>query len=209
MNTSRSGSGTTTQIDLLRHGECEGGEIFRGSTDVALSPEGLARMQRHADTVNEEWESIFTSPLIRCRHFAETIADKLNVPISVDERLREMHFGEWEGQVVTDIFQNDRERMSAWGKDPESNPPPGGEPLNEVHQRVSAFLSDIQETQKGRKVLVVTHGGVIRVALSQVLSMPLIALNKFEVPYACVSRVAHFQSPSRETLKLLAHNWVS
>ena len=55
---------TTTLVDLLRHGECEGGPIFRGSLDVALSEAGLARMQAQADA-QPGWQHVIASPLRR------------------------------------------------------------------------------------------------------------------------------------------------
>ena len=69
-----------TCIDFLRHGECEGGEIFRGSgSDVALTNKGWQQMR---DSVQDMacWDSIITSPLQRCRRFASEQSGRLAIP---------------------------------------------------------------------------------------------------------------------------------
>ncbi len=59
-------------VDLLRHGACAGGEIYRGRSDVALSELGLKQMQ--AAVLGLHWQSIISSPLQRCDKFAQGLA---------------------------------------------------------------------------------------------------------------------------------------
>ncbi len=61
-------STVTTTIDLLRHGACEGGEIFRGSSDVALSEQGWQQMRAAIADETAPWQAVVSSSLQRCAH---------------------------------------------------------------------------------------------------------------------------------------------
>lgn len=86
-----------TRIDLLRHGETAGGSRYRGSIDDALTPLGWAAMRA---ALGEEcgWNRIVSSPLRRCADFARDLARRHGLPLDIDARLREIHFGDWEGE---------------------------------------------------------------------------------------------------------------
>ena len=90
---------TPTTIDLIRHGEPVGGSKYRGQTDDPLSEKGWAQM-RAALVGHQPWEVVVTSPLVRCRAFAEELAARLALPLEVDARLMEIGFGEWEGRTA-------------------------------------------------------------------------------------------------------------
>lgn len=197
----------TTYVDILRHGECEGGRIFRGLTDVSLTPAGFNNMQTVCAHAQRDWDVIISSPLKRCRHFAEHLSAQKGIELSIDAHLREIHFGEWDGKELDAIWQHDYDRISAWIKDPVSTTPPGGEALGAVQQRISAVYLRIIEEFKGKKILMVAHGGVIRVLLGYVLQMPLSAVNSLDVPYACLSRFAVFHHAYGEQTTLQAHNY--
>ena len=193
-----------TRIDLLRHGECEGGQIFRGHNEVPLSANGL--MQMHKAIVNAgPWSHIVSSPLRRCRIFAEQLS---SAPVEFDERLREVGFGVWEGQLVDDVWRTDTDTITAWNLDPTSAPPVGGEPLTEVATRVMACFQELVQRHRGGRLLLVTHGGVIRVLLSQLLAMPLSCAGRIHVPYAALSTVVVYHQEKGEQIKLHGHNWM-
>jgi alpha-ribazole phosphatase len=89
-----------TCIDFLRHGECEGGEIFRGSgSDVALTDKGWQQMRGSVQELSG-WDSIITSPLQRCRRFATEQSERLSIPLTENTNWREIHFGDWEGRLI-------------------------------------------------------------------------------------------------------------
>ena len=198
----------TTTVDLLRHAECEGGPIFRGSTDVALAPAGWDRLRRVA-AVQPAWQYIVTSPLRRCCAFAEELAGQRQLPLQVDPRLREMSFGRWEGRPVAEVWDDDFDAASAWMNDPESHAPPDGEPLDAVRKRALAAFNDALVAARGQHVLLVAHGGLNRILLGALLSMPGAALHRLETPYACLTRlcVTHAADGSDgDMLRLVAHN---
>jgi alpha-ribazole phosphatase len=198
-----------TRIDLLRHGECEGGHRFRGHNDVPLTSLGLAQMQK-ASARAAPWNRVVSSPLQRCRVFADTLAGSMDV--SVDPRLMEIGFGDWEGRPVEEVWRTDSTVISAWSRDPTSVTPPGGEPLVQVAERVMSCFTELLALHRGQKLLLVTHGGVIRVLLSQILGMPLSCATRLHVPFATLASVAVYQSddrPGGDLIKLLGHNWAS
>lgn len=196
---------STTRIDLLRHGVCAGGNIFRGRCDVALAPDGLAQMQRVADQCRE-WSVIVTSPLQRCAQFAMALAQSRAVECLEDERLREMDFGDWEGRDIAAVWRDDQARVQAWTQDPSASDPPNGESLSSVARRITACLDDLLRDYRGQHLLLVTHGGVMRVAVGQVLGMPLSHLNRLDVPYACLSTLMVYGNGTAQITQISGHN---
>lgn len=198
-----------TQIDLLRHGECEGGAIFRGSTNTPLLAAGFSRMQRVCQSYRGRWDCVVSSPLQRCCSFAEHLTSQHGLPLQIDERLREMSFGDWENQTTERVWRNDQTRYSAWMTDPAQCSPPNGESLTDLMDRVDQSFQAILDEHRGKKLLLVTHGGVVRVLLARALDIPLARINTFDVPYACVSRILVLHDNDGDRTRLIAHNFGS
>lgn len=177
-----------TLIDLIRHGEPEGGRMFRGVTDHPLSERGWAQM-RLATAGEAGWEAVITSPLIRCTEFAEALADARGLSLERLPGLREMDFGAWDGRTASDILANGPGDLSAFWADPERAQAPEGEALADFRERVVTAWEHLLERYSGRHVLVVGHGGAIRITLAHVLGMPLANLFRMEVPYAGRTRI--------------------
>lgn len=198
---------TLTQFDFLRHGECEGGNIFRGSTDVSLTPSGKAAMHRSCEEVREPWDQIISSPLLRCRNFAEEFAQQQKLPLHIDQRIAEISFGDWEGRLRNDIWQHETAHILAWMENPADNTPPGGEPLTQVAERGLAFFNEASTQHRAQRILVIAHGGMIRVLLASLLNMPLRCASQFDVPFASVSRINIYEKDKSRLVKLSAHNF--
>lgn len=183
-----------TRVDLLRHGACEGGEIYRGSTDVPLSSNGKEQMHSAFATLTE-LDAVVTSPLQRCLSFASICSDSLDVPLEVVPGFREMHFGDWEGRELKTVWSEDQARVSAFYSDPENNPPPNGESIPDAQKRAVDAWQSLMKARQGENVLVVCHGGLIRLLMCHLLNMPLSAISQMHVPYASLTR---FQIYHRE-----------
>ncbi|WP_086932323.1 histidine phosphatase family protein [Agarilytica rhodophyticola] len=196
-----------TQLYILRHGECEGGNIFRGSTDVALLEKGMANMNSACKQSNVVWDVIVSSPLIRCHEFAKAKSQELSRPLVVDERLREMFFGSWEGKLMEDVWREQYDSITAWMKNPEAADPPNGEPLAEVFERVEVCYQQLLAAHRGKKILLVTHGGIVRALLTFLLGMPRSKIQAFDVPYASLSQVSVYHMEHGDRVKLTAHNF--
>ena len=158
-------------LDLLRHGETELGGGLRGSLDDALTPLGWEQM-RAAVQGQGPWERIVSSPLQRCALFAQELAGQLALPVTFDRDLQELHFGEWDGQSAAALMQTDEQALGLFWANPYSFTPPQGEPVLGFSQRVLAAVTRLQQAHAGERVLVVCHGGVMKLLLAQARGLP-------------------------------------
>jgi alpha-ribazole phosphatase len=176
------------QLLLLRHGEVDGGRCLFGQTDVPLTAHGWGQMQAAADGAGP-WDGVVSSPLSRCADFAAAVARERDLPVIFDTRLREIDFGEWEGAPIAELMQRSDGALSRFWQDPERHPPPGGEHLAAFCSRVGDAWDALVESPVGERVLIVTHGGVIRALFSRLLARPCNRLLDFDVPHAGIYRV--------------------
>jgi alpha-ribazole phosphatase len=194
-----------TTIDLLRHGACQGGEIYRGRTDVQLSAEGWQQMEQ-AVSAATDWQRIVTSPLLRCREFAEYCAGRFKLPLQVDAALQEMDFGEWEGRLSQEVWQEDPDLVTRFYDDPGAVTPPGGESTSDAQSRIVAAWQALLQQCVGDRLLLVCHGGVIRLLLAHVLAMPLAAVMRLYIPYASMARVRVYHRKCGDVAVLISLN---
>ena len=189
-----------TTVDLLRHGEPEGGNRYRGTLDDPLSSHGWEQMRSAVGNRNP-WDVVVSSPLRRCADFARELATQLRLTLDIELDLREITFGDWEGRTITEIMRSTPQALELFWRDPVNHPPPGGEPLPVYAARVTAAWQAVLERHAGRHVLIVGHGGMIRMVLQHVLGMPLQHVWRLEVPYANFSRVRiHGRGPEAAPL---------
>ena len=118
------------------------------------------------------WDRIVSSPLQRCALFAHELAGQLALPVTFDKDLQELHFGEWEGQSAAALMQTDEQALGLFWADPYGFTPPQGEPVLEFSQRVLAAVTRLQQAHAGERVLVVCHGGVMKLLLAQARGLP-------------------------------------
>ncbi|MFZ1575107.1 MAG: alpha-ribazole phosphatase family protein [Chromatiaceae bacterium] len=181
------------RLDLLRHGETLGGTRFRGRLDDPLTERGLEQMWAAVGPGDgdgegiREWDGIVTSPLARCADFARALSQGQGIPLSLDPRLAELDFGDWEGQTAADLMATDAEALGRFWTDPVAHPPPGGEPLLAFQGRVLTAWDELLRQDRGDRTLVISHGGVIRVILCQVLGYPLGRLLELDVGLASLT----------------------
>ncbi|MFI7803823.1 alpha-ribazole phosphatase [Pseudomonas sp. DD1] len=170
----------TLHLDLLRHGETELGGGLRGSLDDALTAKGWAQM-REAVLARGPWDRLVSSPLQRCARFAEELGARLNLPVSLEQDLQELHFGAWEGQSAVQLMETDAEALGLFWADPYSFTPPDGEPVEAFSQRVRAAVLRLHQLYAGQRVLLISHGGVMRLLLAQARGLPREQLLNVEV----------------------------
>lgn len=189
-------------IDLLRHGECEGGKVYRGSTDLPLNETGWQQMRSVVESFTEPhlapWQQIVTSPLSRCRLFAEELGQRLAVPVVVMDGFQEIHFGDWEGRLMADIWREQESHVRTFFADPLNKAPPNGEEFIEFQARVQMGWQQLLQDFSGSRSLLVTHGGVIRGLLLSLLSMPPEQMASLDVPYASLSQIQVYQDTGQE-----------
>jgi len=164
------------RIWLVRHGLTEWNtqQRFGGHRDIPLAREGrlqarwLARYLRGKKII-----ALYSSDLSRARETAQIIARTFTPPltIQVSAAWRELDFGAWDGLTYAEIATAFPEQLDFF-TDPEGVAPPGGETLLHLQRRVLLALGQACTAEPG-DLLIVSHGGPLRVLLSSVLGMPL------------------------------------
>ena len=175
----------TLHLDLLRHGETELGGGLRGSLDDALTAKGWEQM-RAAVIGQGPWDRLVSSPLQRCARFADELGAQLNVPVSLEKDLQELHFGAWEGQSAAALMETDAEALGLFWADPYSFTPPEGEPVSDFSDRVLGAVARLHQAYAGERVLLVSHGGVMRLLLARARGLPREQLLNVEVGHGAL-----------------------
>jgi alpha-ribazole phosphatase len=170
----------TLHLDLLRHGETELGGGLRGSLDDALTPLGWQQM-RDAVVGGGPWSRLVSSPLQRCARFAEELGAQLGLPVTLEQDLQELHFGAWEGRSAAALMETDADALGRFWSDPYGFTPPEGEPVSDFSARVLAAVQRLHQAYAGERVLLVSHGGVMRLLLARARGLPREQLLNVEV----------------------------
>ncbi len=171
------------QIDLLRHGEPQGGRMYRGQLDHPLSDKGWGEM-RAAVAGKTHWDAIFHSPLVRCADFAIELSQTLTIPAHPDDRFKEIGFGAWENKTADDIRAEDAQALVRFYQDPVNNQPEGAERLRAFYLRVTAAWDEIVEQSDYENPVLIVHAGVIRAIVIHVLKAPLLSMYRMQIPAA-------------------------
>lgn len=177
-----------TTLDLIRHGEPVGGRKYRGQIDDPLSEKGWAQMQAAVGNY-VAWSRVISSPLLRCRAYAEALAAQHNLPLTVEARFKEVGFGVWEGKTAAEIELAAPGTLARFKADPIGARPHDAEALEVFLARVAAGLESILLTHPGEHILIVCHAGVIRMALAHALTIPLANAYRIEVASAGITRL--------------------
>ena len=158
-------------LGFLRHGEVAGAaHVYRGRSDAPLTSHGLLQMH-DALAALPDWGVVVSSPARRCLDFARSIAADRRIDCAIDPDWHELDFGAWENLRPDEAALRDADAHAAFVRDPRRHPPPGGETLDALDARVSAALTRLGDTAR-IATLVVTHAGVMRAVLAQVLGLP-------------------------------------
>lgn len=157
---------------LVRHAASRGAGKFVGQLDEPLSAEGRRQLHQLARKLSRfRFDAILTSDLRRAIETAQPAAERQKLEIQIRSGLREMHFGRWQGLSWEQIRTREPRAADRWLKDFASVSIPGAEQFPRFKRRVKAEVQAIVDANRGRRVLVVTHAGVIRVVLGDALGM--------------------------------------
>ncbi|MGN6168640.1 MAG: histidine phosphatase family protein [Solirubrobacteraceae bacterium] len=174
---------------LARHGETDDNREpirVQGFTDTPLNDTGRRQAAELAERVEPlGLRSLWSLDLMRARETAEIVGSRLGLEVQLDLRLREANRGRWEGRRFVDIERQCPDLYAAWRRAGPSFRFPGGESLLEQSQRVIAALEAIRASSD-LPVLVVCHGGSIKVVLCQSDPRGLDAFNDFVVPNVAI-----------------------
>lgn len=152
------------ELHLIRHPRPDiAPDVCYGRSDIGLAEDPHAVAQRLRPLLPAA-ARLYSSPLSRARLLAEA----LGTP-HIDARLAELDFGDWELQTFAAIGAG----IDDWQSDPLGFQPPGGESLHDLARRVGAWLTEARARHTpGEPVIVVAHGGPLRVIAGSLLGMP-------------------------------------
>ena len=161
-----------------------------GSLDVGLSADG----RRDAAVLGAALAAtplagVYSSPLARAIETAAPIAEAQRLEIGIVPGLREIDFGELEGLAYDEIREEREELYREWMEQPARVRFPGGESFSDLRGRALPALADLRDQHEGEAVAVVTHGGVVRVALADVLGVEDSFVFRLGLDYGGVSVV--------------------
>ena len=154
---------------------------------MPLSSEGKRRIRSLAKRFKGfPADCICTSLLKRARESGEMIARILGKKVVVDPRLNELKWGAWEGKTADELLRENHSAYQQWLENP-LRTPPQGESVGSLQKRVRRFLRDCLKRYKNKTVVVVSHGGPIKMLLIEALKLPRKYLFHFRIDVASVT----------------------
>ncbi|MCS7089350.1 MAG: histidine phosphatase family protein [Verrucomicrobiota bacterium] len=193
-----------TRLYFIRHAEVATPfqRVFAGRLDIPLSDHGhqqarsmtswLTRLSPHA---------VYASPMLRVQQTLQPWLQRGAPKPVLCSELREVDFGDWTGVSWDEVEPRFGQNPWHWLRLLEQNAIPRAEPFEAFRQRVGSCLHRILAEQVGRSVVILGHGGVIRMALADLCQWPLAATAALAIDYASVTRVR--VDPGRVEIELL------
>lgn len=156
------------KIYFVRHGETiwNKEKKIQGQSDIPLNEYGKELGFITAEALKDiPFDIVYTSPLIRAKETAQILVKNRNLKIHVDHRLKEMSFGEGEGESLPEIHTHPEMKLHNFIHNPaEYTPPVGGETFEKLYERCKTFIEEIiiPSEKKYNTMLIVGHGALIR-----------------------------------------------
>lgn len=183
-----------TRLYLVRHGEVDEAyhQVFGGRIDMELSTTGHEQAKRLAKFLEgRNYDRIYRSPMVRVRQTAKPLLDALGREAEVINDLREVDFGVWTGHKWHEIQEKFGMEAEDWLVHLENGNVAEAESMPGYRSRISGSLKQMMGEGVGQDVLVLCHGGVIRMLLSLLLDEPFSKMNRYEVDFASLTVIEH------------------
>ena len=169
-------NGEPARLLLTRHGETvwHGENRYVSFTDIELTETGREQARALVRCAHREQPALIVcSPLVRAIETARPAVEACGLDLKLDDRLREVDFGEWEGRTLGEIREANASAVDRFEEDPVEHGFPGGEPLPKAAQRALEVLRELDRAYAGQTVLVVAHNTLIRLGLCELVGIPL------------------------------------
>ncbi len=180
---------------MVRHGESTWNAtgLYQGQSDVPLSPTGVLQASSLAERLTgQHFAAVYSSDLTRARRTAELVTERLEgmPPVRLNHDLREIDVGLLSGMSLEEIGSKYGEYLSALQANPWDTRRPGGESMADLYQRSSKAILNLAAQHLGERILLFTHGGVVRVAVGLALGgVPQNAWTRLSVANTSITRV--------------------
>lgn len=200
-----------TRIYLIRHGETEDADSrrYKGHIDVPLSENGIAQVKRLSEYFVQNCsklfnavqrssgslDAVYSSDLGRAVKSAEIIAGPFGLKPVIKKGLKERNFGVWEGMTFDEISKKWPDAFGAWAANPLKFSPMEGESTLEARDRTLPVFHEIVDKHKEQNIAIVSHGGVIRIILCELLGIPLENIFRIEQDFAALNVIEMWDYP--------------
>jgi alpha-ribazole phosphatase len=165
-----------TRLVLIRHGETDWNVEgrYQGQADPPLNERGWTQARQLAEALQDQpLDVLYASDLRRAAETAAAIGQATGLAVHYDPRLREIHQGEWQGLLVTEIEQRYPDLFRRWREAPLTVTLPGGESIAQMRERVLAAVEEIVRRHPGQRVALVIHKLPIAVIKCHYQDIPL------------------------------------
>ena len=169
-------SAAPATLVLSRHGQSiwHAENRYAGSSDIDLTPVGRQQAQALAAWAGAHRpDALYSSPVRRARESTEPVAAATGMTATIEDDLREVHFGVAEGLTIGEMRTRFPEDTARFESDPVDGSFPAAEPPHGAAARGAAALRRIAGAHPGQVVLVVAHSTLLRLVLCSLLSIPL------------------------------------
>jgi alpha-ribazole phosphatase len=212
-----------SHIFLVRHGEVEGNSIaaggrltFAGWGDKPLTQRGELQAKAVAARLSSEnLSAIYASDLMRAQDTARELAQRHDLDVRTDKRLREVNYGAWEGLGLDEILAAWPDVWDARNRDPENIAPPQGESYADLWRRVEPAWNEIVRSHgEDERIAIVAHNGTLRILLCHLLGMPFAHFKRIQTSNCGISHLevkraieySNAEALGAEKFSMVAHN---
>ncbi len=199
-----------TECYLIRHGIPELQHALMGSTDSPLSESGWQQLKNTFARL-DEFDQLVSSPLKRCSAFAKKFTEEegFQSNLAIKDNWREYHFGDWDGKTITFLQQQYPQQYEQFFTDPYNHTPPNAESLTDFSTRVEEAVKQLHNEYQGKKIVILSHAGVIRTLVAWCLKMDYrtgLQFSNFALDYASITHISIHQGSDQLYPRLIALN---
>jgi probable phosphoglycerate mutase len=188
-------------IHLVRHGDTlqAADGIFSGDLDPPLTPHGKEQAELVARALAPRKPvALYCSPKLRARQTLEPLARATGLEPVIEEGLREIAYGTWEGRRETEVRASEPAIFDAWQANPALVSPPGGETAFAIAARALPAVVRVRDRHPSGDVVLLSHKATVRVIVCALLGIPL---SRFRSNIACpTASITSFEFSSESTL---------
>ena len=195
-----------TTILFVRHGQSQANreKIFAGHLDADLTEIGMEQAQKAAEYIasNYKVDAVYASDLLRAYKTGKATADRLGLPITADDQLREIRAGKWDGTLFDQIPTLYPDDFALWSSDIGNSRCTDGESVKELGERIVAAVTRIAKDNDGKTVVIATHATPIRVSQCLLGGHTLDEMKNIPWVSNCSVTEAHYENGKWELVKI-------
>lgn len=198
-----------TIVYLIRHGETEWNKLgkFQGSTDIALSEDGIKQAYLAAKVLKGKFDHIYTSPLSRAKQTADIIGEASKVTAQIESEIKEINFGLWEGLTFEEIKERYPKEFISWRNPLEGYLMSDDISIRNAGIRAGNAIRRLVEEHQGQRIALVAHGGILKAGLIDLFEWDMTMYYKIFLGNTSITKLVFKKkdSPILATLNNTSH----